>query len=94
MIKALEISLIITAIYASMWDGMLFGWLRIGISNVLDKIKLPFLKMPLFDCLICMGGIWSVLIYSIMYGIDIEIIYTTLMVIGINTIIDKILQHD
>lgn len=94
MIKAIEISLIIVAIHASMWEGMIFGRLRIALSDALDSVGLSVLKMPLFDCLICMGGIWTLILYPILFGLSIEIIPTFLIVIGLNTLIDKYLQHD
>jgi len=84
--KALEISLIITAIHVSMLDGMIFDWFRIWISNQLEKCRLEWFKKPLFDCLICMGGIWTV----ILNGFNIP---TILIVIGINTIITSIITH-
>lgn len=91
MIKALEISLIITAIYVSMWDGMIFSSVKVWVSNLIDKLlpaKAAFMfKKPLFNCLICMGGIYSLIIYPILFGFDINILKTMLEVIGINAII-------
>lgn len=82
MLKALEISLIITAIHVSMWDSMIFGKIRLYLQ------RLPhWTHKPLFECLICMGGCYTVLIYPILYGFDLNLITTMLMVIGINTII-------
>jgi hypothetical protein len=80
----------ITAIHVSMWQGMIFGWLRICVSNWIDKLfgeRGIWIKKPLFECLICMGGVYTLLLYPILYGFDIEIIKTILLVIGINTLI-------
>lgn len=82
MLKALEISLIITAIHVSMWDSMIFGKIRLYLQ------RLPqWTHKPLFECLICMGGIYTLILYPLMYGFSFNIILTMLQVIGINTII-------
>ena len=82
MEKALTISLIITAIHVSMWDSMIFAKLSLYLQ------RLPrWTHKPLFECLICMGGIYTVLLYPILYGFDWNLITTMLQVIGINTII-------
>lgn len=82
MPKAIEIALIITAIHVSMWDSMIFAKIRLYLQ------RLPsWMHKPLFDCLICMGGVYTLILYPIMYGFDYQIITTMLQVIGINTII-------
>lgn len=96
MERALEISLIITAIHVSMWQGMIFGWLRIYVSNLIDKLYGEFgywIKKPLFDCLICMSGIWTLLLYPTLFGFDFNIIKTILLVIGINTLIAGLISR-
>ena len=85
--KAIIISLIITAIHETTKDGMIFEKPRKAIANLLDKARVPILKKPAFDCLICMGGIYTLVIYPALYGLDWEIIPTMLAVIGLNTII-------
>lgn len=94
MIKPIEISFIIVAIWAVMLDGMILFSLRRYLSNKLDNTRLEWLKMPLFDCLICMGGIYTLILYPILYGFDIDIIKTMLIVIGINTLLTNFIQHD
>lgn len=93
MIKALEISLIILAIHVSMWQGMIFGWLRIAVANWIDKLNMGWIKKPLFDCLICMGGWYSIVIYLILWGFDINMFKIMLEVIGINTIISGLISR-
>jgi hypothetical protein len=96
MIKAIEISLMITAVHVSMWQGMIFGWFRIGVSNWIDKLFGEcgdWIKKPLFGCLICMSGIYTFIIYPILFGFDIEIIKTILLVIGINTLIAGLISR-
>lgn len=88
MLKALEISLIITAIHVSMWDSMIFGKIRLYLQ------RLPhWAHKPLFDCLICMGGCYTLILYPLMYGFDYQIIITMLQVIGINTIIVALIKQ-
>lgn len=88
--KIIIISLIITAIHVSMWDGMIFEKFRIFLYKILPEK----LHMPFFDCLICMGGIYSLLLYPILFGFSLEIIPVMLCVIGLNAIIDKFLNHE
>lgn len=84
--KALEISLIITAIHVSMWDSMIFAKIRLYLQ------RLPsWTHKPLFECLICMGGIYSIVLMFILYQhIDFIIM---LQVIGLNTIISALIQR-
>jgi len=87
MEKALSISLIITAIHVSLWDSMIFAKIAVYLQ------RLPhWTHKPLFECLICMGGIYTVLLYPILYGFDWNLIITMLQVIGINTIIVAIIS--
>ena len=82
MEKALNIALIITAIHVSMWDSMIFAKIRLYLQ------RLPsWTHKPLFECLICMGGCYTLILYPLMYEFDFQIIITMLQVIGINTII-------
>lgn len=88
MEKALTISLIITAIHVSMWDSMIFAKLSLYLQ------KFPnYLHKPLFECLICMGGFWTLVIYPILYGFELNTLTTMLMVIGINTIIVALIKQ-
>ena len=88
--KAITISLIITAIHQSMKDGMIFEKLRTAAANLLDKARVPILKKPLYECLICMGGIWT----PALYGLDWEIIPTMLATIGLNTLIAYLTERE
>ena len=89
MLKALEISLIITAIHVSMWDSMIFGKIRLYLQ------RLPhWTHKPLFECLICMGFSYTLVIYPILYGIfNLDTIFTALKVIGLNTIITALIKE-
>lgn len=54
-------SLKILAIWVCLQPGMIFGWLRVWLESCLPKL----LHKPLFDCLTCMGGFWTVMIYLV-----------------------------
>lgn len=91
--KIIVIALIITAIHVSLYDGMIFGKLKVHISNALDKMHVPVLKRPLYECNICMGGIWTLIIYPILFGIDWQIIPVMLGVIGANVLIAAVIKY-
>lgn len=91
--KIVIIALIITAIHVSMYDGMIFGKLKQRVANALDKLHCPVLKRPLYECNICMGGIWTLIIYPILYGIDWHIVPVMLGVIGANVIVAAIIKY-
>lgn len=97
ILRALEISLIITAIYVSMRDGMIFEQLRAKLDKVMDKLPDnggEWVKKPIYDCLICMGFWWGVLIYFLMFRYDAMMLPTVLVVMGVNTLIDKIIHFE
>ncbi len=89
---AIIISLQITAIYLLFQQGMLLGWFRIRVANGFDKIFgnkwSRIIQKPLWDCLTCMAGIWTVVLTQ---KINIPLI---LMVCALNAIIDKILSYE
>lgn len=59
LLMAVAFSLCITAIYVSMWDGMIFGDLRLKLEVI---VPYPFQK-PLYECLICMASFWTFVLY-------------------------------
>jgi len=90
------ISLIITAIHVSMFDGMIFGAFRQRLDALFDKPfmrKVSWLKKPLYDCNVCMGGIWTLALYPPLFGIHWHIIPVMLGVIGANVIAAAILKY-
>ena len=82
--KAVIISLIVTSIYVSMLPTMIFSKIRL----FLEKLPLSLHK-PLFECLTCMGGIYGATLYVILFGINLTLFPVVLMVIGLNSIINK-----
>lgn len=87
MTHIVTISLIITAIHVCTWEGMIFHRTAEWLGGVLDKSHLSVLRKPLFECLICMGGVWTLAIYPALYGWSWQVLPTMLCVIGLNTII-------
>ena len=90
------IALIITAVHVSMFDGMIFGGFRQMLDALFDKPALrrvSWLKKPLYDCNVCMGGVWTLIIYPPLYGIHWHIIPVLLGVIGANVIFAAIIKY-
>jgi hypothetical protein len=83
--QSIILSLKITAIYVLFQQGSLFGWFRIFIANLLDKLlgkKYSIvLQKPIWDCLCCMSSFWTIILIS---GFDINLIFC---VCGCNCII-------
>jgi hypothetical protein len=82
------LSLQITAIYVCFTQGMIFGEVRIYL---LQKTFPEFKAIwkPIFDCLICMGGVWSLVLGKLEFNLPLkELIFTMVAVIGLNTLID------
>ena len=86
MPKVIELSLIITAIYVSFLPTMIFH----KISLYLQRLP-TWTHKPLFECLTCMGGIYSIVLMLILdKHIDFIIM---LQVIGLNAIISALIQR-
>lgn len=84
-------SLIITAIHVTTWDGMIFHSAAEWLGQFLDIMGVSVLRKPLFECLICMGGIWTFAIYPILYGISWNVVPVAVAVIGLNTIVSLVI---
>lgn len=97
IVKALEISLIITAIHVSMWRGMLFSKLGKSLRVITEKLfgaNGYYVRKPLSECLICMGGIWTLILYPILFGFEFRMFEVMLVVIGINSIISRFVYEE
>lgn len=81
------LSLIITAIHVCTWDGMIFQRPAEWLGGVLDSFRISFLRKPLFECLICMGGIYTIVLDPAIFGWSWMVLVDMLAVIGLNTII-------
>lgn len=87
------LSLIITAIHVTTWDGMIFHRIALLLGDRLESWHFAVLRKPLWECLICMGGIYTLVLYPLLYGWAWAIIPTMLGVIGLNTIISALICH-
>jgi len=104
---AIILSLQITAIYVVLQQGMLLGWLRIGIENKLDDVCIFFSKklkksQPLssgkqtskfFQKPVwgCLTCMGSLWTIILTWSFNLPLI---LVVCGINALIDKFLDYD
>ena len=91
--KSIVISLIIIAIHVSTMSGMIFGNIASKIDDFLLRHNLWVLSAPLHPCLICMGGLWTLILYPMIFGLQIEMIWVMLIVIGLNSIFSHFIKH-
>lgn len=87
------IALITTAVHVSTWDGMLLHRPALLLGDLLDRLHLTVLRKPLFECLICMGGIYTLLLYPLLFGLSWYVLPAMLGVIGTNTLITAAVCH-
>lgn len=81
------LSLIITAIHVTTWDGMIFHRPAEWLGSVLDFFHASFFRKPLFECLICMGGVYTLVLDPLLFGWSWWVLVDMAAVIGLNTII-------
>jgi hypothetical protein len=86
---AIILSLQIFAIRILFLEGMIFGWIRIIVANLLDWLCglkwSQYIQKPIWSCFPCMASIWTILLS---WSFDLRMI---LMVCSINFIIDLII---
>lgn len=86
------LSLIITAIHVSTWEGMILHRPAEWLGGLLDLfLCFSVLRKPLFECLICMGGVWTLVLDPILFGWSWWVLVDMLAVIGMNTIISAVI---
>lgn len=86
------LTLIITAVHACTWDGMLLHRPAEWLGSLLDRLHLSVLRKPLFECLICMGGVWTLIIDPLLFDIVWWwVLPDMLAVIGLNTLISAMI---
>ena len=85
------LTLIITAVHASCWDGMILHRPAEWLGEWLDRFHASFLRKPLFECLICMGGIYTLVLDPLLFGWSWWVIVDMLAVIGLNTITSAVI---
>lgn len=81
------LSLVITAIHVCTWDGMILHKPAEIVGYMLDCANLSVLRKPLFECLICMGGIYTLLLDLLLIGLQWQVLIDIPAVIGLNTLI-------
>lgn len=89
--QIIVISLIITSIHVCTLDGMILAKPTQWLGDMLDRWNLSILRKPLFECLICMGGIYTIALYPIIFGWDWAIAPVMFGVIGLNAIISSLI---
>ena len=88
-------SLIIVAIHACFWPGMIFNCIRKRLTKLPDVIK-----KPLYDCMICMSSIWGIVYFAFSQPANIPIetyalrlTLHVLIVCGINVVLDSCINY-
>lgn len=82
--QSLLLALSVTFIHATMWEGMIFGFIR-------NNNAPSWLRKPVYECLTCMGFWWGTFIYIIFFDQilwDKKLLLTILVSCGICTMID------
>jgi hypothetical protein len=85
------LSLIITAVHVCTWDGMILHRPAEWLGGVLDFLRVSFFRKPLFECLICMGGVYTLVLDPLLFGWSWWVIADMLAVIGLNTLISAVI---
>lgn len=92
MENVLLLSLKIVGIYCIFQQGNILGEIKIGGANLFDKTFgkkwSVIIQKPLWGCLPCMSGLWSIVLTG---DVSLELI---LSVCGILYIIDKLLPDE
>ncbi len=72
---------------------MIFHRPALLLGDLLDRLHLTVLRKPLFECLICMGGIYTLILYPLLFGWSWEILPAILDVVGLNALISALICH-
>lgn len=100
---AVIVSVRIVAVYILFRDGMLLSFLRVRFANWIEDLDgcstkedhirhlkfCRYIQKPLWDCLPCMGSLWT-LIWMIWDGDIIsfnQVVTVVFLVVGLNTLI-------
>jgi len=88
--KIFIISCIVMAIWATMWEKGIFGFVRRWLKNIPEK-----LQFPIFDCPVCMTMWYGSVVYWLVWGISIkEYIIVIIAATGLNAIFVKLFHPD
>ena len=91
--RIIILSLIITAVHVTTWEGMIFHRPAEWIGEWLDRWHMSVLRKPLWECNICMGGIWTLVLDPVLFGWSWWVLVDMLCVIGLNTLIASALSR-
>lgn len=87
--EAVILALMITGIHVCFQEGMVFGWYRIMVANLLDWMVgmrvSTYIQKPLWGCMPCMSGIWTIILTL---SFTVHTLCLALIVCGILAIID------
>lgn len=84
----LTISLITIGIHASTWDGMILEPIRIWLDSKLSNKYGKYIKKPLYECLICMSSVYTIIYSVLTYGcISANTLVLIITVAGLNTLL-------
>lgn len=83
------ISLIVLAIYYTMLEGEIFGWLGKLLSRLPNQIH-----PALFECNVCMTPWYGSVIYLILYGVNWQWPVVVSVAMGMNVVINKWGRND
>lgn len=91
--RIIILSLIITAVHVTTWEGMIFHRPAEWLGEWLDRWHIGVLRKPLWECNICMGGIWTLVLDPVLFGWSWWVLVDMLCVIGLNTLIAAALSR-
>jgi len=91
--QAATISLTIVALHVCTWDGMILHRPAEALGQLLDRIHLGVLRKPAYECVMCMGGIYTLIAYPLLFGWSWLILPTMLCVIGLNSLAAAALKY-
>ena len=83
-------SLAICGADVSMWQGNIFGPVRIWLNQ---RVPVKMIKKPLWDCVICMSSVWGFTFYYFTYGLHLWVVPHVLAVCALNCIFDSVVNY-
>lgn len=88
--QSLFISLCVIGVWATMWKGMIFGFVR----EWGDKHLPEYIQKMLYDCPICQCPYFGVPVYIFTYGLTEQLPFVILGAMGINAVFVKFLPEN
>jgi hypothetical protein len=84
--KIIITALIVFAVWATMWEGGIFGIVRTWFANLRED-----LQKPLFSCAICMTPWYGSVVYWVIWGSSVkEWAIVVVAAMGLNAVIVKL----